>query len=685
MLRATFFIFPGDLWHALDCVLSPCIHTLKSHKKELPTARAQDLLLRQFEKPKGITGIITVMQKEKTLGLPDRCVEKKDDEGSYMDNNKLHPNRSSGIVPSQEATLRRQAEAKLQAWEELQPEVINLDNFRWYVHELRVHQIELEIQNEELRLSEQQLEASQGRFKALYDFAPVGYVTVSEEGLILEANRTAAVLWGVAAETLVRQPISRFILPEDQDIYYHHRMAIFETAEPQSCKLRLLRTGHPPFWARLETAPGMKCGLGPSVCCIILSDIHDGVLLAAEKTQLEVKYRQLQKADSLGIMAGAIAHHFNNLLGVVLGNLELASDELPKGTDVGDNINSAMAATRRAAEVSGSMLTYLGQALGKLEPLDFTETCRTALDRIREIMPKTVDLVVDFPAGGPMVNANAHQLQQVLKSLATNGWEALTDTQRIISLVVKTVTPMEIPETHHFPLDWQVREDLYACLEVTDTGYGIDTPDIEKIFDPFFSSKFLGRGLGLPIVLGIVRAHGGVVTVASEVNRGSVFSVFLPVFVGKISQPPRLAIKTPAITGGGTILVVDDEPTLCELAKAMLIHLGYSVLVAKDGIEALEVFRLHRESIRCVLCDLSMPRMDGWQTLSALRRLAPNLPVILSSGYDKVHAMVGHHSQHPQFFLGKPYDFAGLQEAIQQALTSIKVKQSEQQTGATSQ
>lgn len=581
---------------------------------------------------------------------------------------------------SPESPKRRQAEQKIRMMEELQSDLLDPKTVRRLVYDLRVHQIELEIQNDELRGLHEELEAAKKRFQDLYDFAPAGYITVSAQGVIVEANRTAATLLNLAEGTLVGQPFFRFILSVDQDIYYQHRAAIFETVEPQTCKLRLLRTDQPPFWARLATAPVDEGGQDPAMCRIMLSDINDGMRLAEEKKQLDAKCRQLKKTESLGRMAGAIAHHFNNLLGVVMGNLELAELGMAKKTDSSRNITSAMQAAQRAAEVSSSMLLYLGQSLAPREPLDFAATCYTGLAGLRAVMPEEVDMVVDFPTDGLSVNANAYQIIQVLKNLVTNAWEGQNQHRGTIDLSMKTIKHEDIPAASRYPLDFQSQHNLYACLTVRDSGCGIAAPDIEKIFDPFYSSRFLGRGLGLSIVLGIVRAHGGFLTVASKVGRGSLFSIFLPVCDREIVPAAGNTVpEEHGIAAGDTVLVVDDEPMLCEFADSALTRMGYKVLLAKDGLEAVEVFRQHGHSISCVLCDLIMPGMDGWETMSALRRLAPNLQIILSSGYDQTQAMGGEHADLPQFFLGKPYDLAGLSEVIGQALANAGKLQPQQQ------
>ena len=454
---------------------------------------------------------------------------------------------------------RRQAEKKIRMVEELQSDLLDPKTVRQLVSDLREYQIELEIQNEELRGLQQELEASKSRFKELYDFAPAGYITVSEQGVIVEGNRTAAHLLNVAAETLVGQTFFRFILAEDQDIYYQHRAVIFETAEPQSCKLRLLRPDLPPFWVRLVTAPvGGETNQSPAMCLIMFNDIHDGIRLAEEKNQLEAKCRNLEKAESLGRMAGAIAHSFNNLLGVVMGNLELAEDAIAQKTDSFRYITSSMQAARRAAEVSGSLLTYLGQSFAQQQPLDFAKTCHSGIGKLQSIMPKEIEIVADFPSDGPLVNANVYQIHQVLKNLLTNAWES--QNRGTIHLSMQTITPVDIPAARRYPLDSQFGHHLYASLSVRDTGCGIAAPDIEQIFDPFYTSSFLGRGLGLPIALGIVRAHGGFITVTSKVGKGSVFSIFLPVYEEEITLSTRRTIIGQEKSEGKTELIFKDEP-----------------------------------------------------------------------------------------------------------------------------
>jgi two-component system, cell cycle sensor histidine kinase and response regulator CckA len=569
--------------------------------------------------------------------------------------------------------LRRRAEALADERAGQMPENLEvpLEVALRALHELRVHQIELEMQNEELRRTQEELEISRTRYFDLYDLAPVGYFTLSEKGLILEANLTAAKLLGVARSALVKQPLSRFILSQDQDPYYLHCKALLAAVAPQSWELRLLRKDAEPFWAQVEatTTQGVD---GVPVCRAVVSDITERKLEAEKRAEVETKYRQLQKAEGLGRMAGAIAHHFNNHLAAVMGNLELAIGDVPRGTGSDERLTDALHAAREAAEVSKLMLTYLGQAQARTEPLDLSEICRRSVRLLQAAMPIDRALETDLPSLGPGIRANANEIQQILTNLVTNAWEAGSDAKGLVHLTVSTVSPAEIPVSRRFPLDWRPRDGDYACLEVVDRGSGIAEEDIEKIFDPFFSSKSTGRGLGLSVVLGLARAHGGAVTVKTEPGRGSTFRVFLPVSNAEVACQADEAPGSPEVAWGATVLLIEDEPMVRKLGQRALTGLGFTVLLAGDGVEAMEVFRQHKDEVRCVVCDVTMPRMDGWETLAALRKLAPGLPVVLASGYDKSQVMAGNHPELPGAFLSKPYRLHELRDAIRRALAGKK-------------
>ncbi|MDM8521871.1 response regulator [Desulfococcaceae bacterium HSG8] len=386
-----------------------------------------------------------------------------------------------------------------------------------------------------------------------------------------------------------------------------------------------------------------------------------------EKEKLEAKNRQLQKAESLARMTGAIAHNFNNQLFTVMGNLEMAMDDLPRDAASTGKLEEALQATLRAADMSGLMLTLLGQTTVKLEIADLADICRESLPELRSAMSKGIKLETDFPIPGPAVKVNTARMQQVLIHLATNAWEAADKGRGSVRLSVGTVSSADIPDSGRFPPDWQPQGNAHACLEVADKGCGIKPEDIENIFDPFFTDKFTGRGLGLAVVLGIVKALNGGVTVESELKRGSVFRVFLPLSEQNIPRPKDITAQTPPIKSG-VVLLVDDQDGVRIVAEAMLTRIGFEVLAAGNGAEAVEIFREKQANISVVISDLSMPIMNGWETLAAIRRICADIPMILASGYDEARVMNEKPGERVQFFLQKPYGMKTLKDALAKAL-----------------
>ncbi|MFZ5570698.1 MAG: transporter substrate-binding domain-containing protein [Thermodesulfobacteriota bacterium] len=509
-----------------------------------------------------------------------------------------------------------------------------------------------------LRLNRYLAEAEE-RFRGIVEKTTAGYFFIDTEGRFRNVNPAWLKMHGYdSPDEVIGQPFTLTQMPGDLETAQQNVARLlsgnpFPTGEfSRRCKDGSM--GYHTFSAQPVIRNGRVAGL-------------EGFIIdTSESKRTEEQTRQLQKAESLTRMAGAVAHHFNNQLSAVLGNLEIALEDLPREMDVSGYLREAIQAGRNAAEVSGLMLTYLGQSSARLEPLDLAEVCRSTLPMLREVIGKDVSLEAALPSStGPVVKAN-EQLRQLLKNIVLNAAETSTG-GGTIRLTLKTVRSDDIPESHRFPVEWSPQEVAYACLNVQDSGSGIAGRDIEQIFDPFYTTKFTGRGLGLPVALGIVKSYNGCIAVASEPGQGSVFQVFLPLSE-TVSLPAHKPATTSASTPGGSVLLIEDEERVRAMVTNMLAKLGYTVLAAGDGREGLETFQRHRDRIRIVLCDLTMPRMNGWETMAALRAIDPGIPIVLTSGHDETRVMQTDHPERPQAFLHKPYRKEELRTAFEKAL-----------------
>jgi len=392
---------------------------------------------------------------------------------------------------------------------------------------------------------------------------------------------------------------------------------------------------------------------------IAYTDITERKRAQVEKAKREELELTVLKNESLNRLAGAVAHHFSNQLQTVMLKLEMATSQNHRSEDLNKTLTSALQAARKAAMVSSQIRVYTGQAETNPESLDLAAVCRGHLEQIRSTLPQGVTLEIDLPSPGPNIVADPDQLRELLSNLITNAWEAGGNERGAIRVSLKTATAAEIPAGNRFPVDWQLRAPDYACLEVADLGCGIAPSDIAKVFDPFYSTKFHGRGLGLPVVLGILLSHRGVITVTSELGQGSVFRVYYPMLkeAMPLKQTPPVQLAPPRHeVKPCTVLVVEDNRDLRETLAMAFESYDFSVLTAADGVEAMELFHQHRDKIGCVLCDVSMPRMNGWETLAALRQIAPELPVILNSGHTENKIRGDRSTGLSYAFLQKPFD-----------------------------
>ena len=406
-------------------------------------------------------------------------------------------------------------------------------------------------------------------------------------------------------------------------------------------------------------------------------DITDRKRAEAQRLSLERQVQYAQKLESLGVLAGGIAHDFNNILMTILGNADLAMDGLSSHAPTCENIKEIQKASKRAAELARQMLAYSGKGRFVVEPLDLGMLVDEMAHLLEVSISKKAVLKYNFADNLPAINGDATQIRQIIMNLITNASEAIGDKSGVVALSTGAMDCDrayldDVNEILLAGLDEPLGEGIYVYIEVVDTGCGMDAETIEKIFDPFFTTKFTGRGLGMSAVLGIVRGHHGAIKIHSELGRGTTFKVLFPAGelpAGGDAIQERDADAAEAWRGRGTVLIADDEESIRAVGKQALCSMGFSVLTAADGREAIEIFGARADEIVCVLLDLTMPHMDGEQAFGELRRIRPDIQVILCSGYNEQDATQHFVGKGLAGFIQKPYDLSALRGKLMEVLT----------------
>ncbi|MCX7718391.1 MAG: response regulator [Candidatus Sumerlaeaceae bacterium] len=402
-----------------------------------------------------------------------------------------------------------------------------------------------------------------------------------------------------------------------------------------------------------------------------ISDITARVRGEEERRRLEAKVLEAQKLESLGILAGGIAHDFNNLLTSILGNTDLALADLPRDHPVREYLESVETAARRAAELCRQMLAYSGRGKFVMQHIDLNELVREMSHLLRVTLAKKASLKFNLSPGLPTVWGDATQLRQVIMNLITNASEAIGEETGSISVGTGLIQcDTALLQTATFGAD--LKAGPYVFLEVTDTGCGMGPDTLARIFDPFFSTKFTGRGLGLAAVLGIVRGHGGAIQVHSEKHKGTRFKVLLPACEEQAQAVVPTEDSDDSWTGYGTVLLADDDESVRVLGRRLLERLGFEVIPAADGREAVATFKARADGVRLVLLDLTMPRMDGIEAMQAIRQINPQIPIIISSGYNEDEMTDRLSGEPAQAFIQKPYQLPALRAALRRALAAAE-------------
>jgi len=668
-----------------------------------------------------------------------------------------------------------------------------LDDPQRLFHELQVHQIELELQNEELRHARGEVEVALEKYTTLYEFAPVGYLTLDRKGAVRSVNLAAVGLLGTERSRLNGSLFQLFLDPSDRPafalflekaccsqsqetfegrilqksppVFLHMeavaaaagqecRLALFDVTERRLMERKLLASeahyrlltegvsdvvwkldtdyrvtyispaderlrgyradeviGRPIFdmLAGNAVAPAREkvrlrqeaersgtrtatlafevqqlCRSGGLIWTEMLSTperdpqgtitgyhgVTRDITEQKKALKLEQQFLQAQKLESLGLLAGGIAHDFNNILMAIFGNADLALMDLDPEAPAAMSLHRIQEAAMRAAELTKQMLAYSGKGRFVLENLYLNRLLEKMLPLLQVSVARNAKLRLELPESLPPVLVDASQVHQVIMNLVINASEALGDAGGVITLRAGTLECGQGGPADAWP-DQSVREGRYVFLEVADTGCGMDREALHKLFDPFYSTKFAGRGLGLAAVQGIVKGHQGHLKVDSEPGLGATFTILLPESCQPAASLPAVRSRRDSgpegWKGAGTVLLVDDEQALRVIGTAMLKVLGFAPITARDGLEALEIFR-KTPGIVLVILDLTMPRLDGAGCFRELRRLDPGVKVVMSSGFSEQEVTREFAGMGLAGFIHKPYKVAGLSGIIRKVL-----------------
>ena len=494
---------------------------------------------------------------------------------------------------------------------------------------------------ETLEQSREELQEANQRLKAILEAAPVGILTTDADFVIQGLNRLAQELFGPASEK-VGQPLGSLLTKSQPGPGNHVCSGVRADGTSFPAQLKV---------SQLELHSGLV-----HICIVI--DLTESRRTELERQRLERQLYHSQKLESLGILAGGVAHDFNNMLMAITGYAEAALLDSPAQGPLRDTIVNIKATALRAAAVAQQMLSYAGKTNCAVERLSLNDILQSSAHPLKVTVPAHITWNLDLADKLPMVEADPGLMQQVIVNLVMNAVEAIGSEKGSITLStgVKGLSRAFLASTY-LP---QAEPGSYLYVACKDSGSGIDSDLTGRVFDPFYTTKSQGRGLGLSSVLGIVKVHGGTLHVESSPGQGSTFWAYFPVsHLPSVERPVRQVLSLV----GGKILVVDDQDAVRDATQGLVRRLGFEVLTASDGDQAVKICQQNGEDLVAVLMDVSMPTMGGNSAADEIGEQCPDLPIIMMSGY------TGEQSQTKSGpFLHKPITLDTLSEALQSVL-----------------
>ncbi len=504
-------------------------------------------------------------------------------------------------------------------------------------------------------------------YHRLFELMPGSVVLMDAGGVILDANPAFCRQIGHARETLLGQHVSTFSIDSTETIQRNiARLMAGEVLEHQVKNVQA--DGSLRHYELREAAIALPDGARGILA--LANDVTDRLRAEQEKLELERQLLHAEKLKSLGVLAGGIAHEYNNFLAAIIGNLDLAIMDLDAQSPVQSQLREAAVAALRASNLTQQMLAYSGRGRFVIAPVNLSRLIGGMAELLKASISRKASVKLNLAPELSFIEGDEPQLQQVLMNLVTNASEALGENPGLITITTRD-RHCEAAELAKSLTAKPLSPGRYVELEVRDSGAGMDEAVQHRLFEPFFSTKFTGRGLGMSVVMGVARGHQGAILVSSQPARGTTVSVLFPVIpttppvINSVPIPPTTtAASLPPLTG--TVLLVEDEPAIRLLMERILKRAGLRVLLAENGEEAVALFQQHANKITFIILDFTMPKMDGLETLAELRRHQPKVKAVLTSGYDAENMNQRYAHEGFAAFIRKPFQVETLLQVARQ-------------------
>ncbi len=518
-----------------------------------------------------------------------------------------------------------------------------------------------------IKMLDERCSSIENIYKTLFEHSGIAVVIIEKDTTISMANQRFAELAGMSRDAIEGKKSWReFVDPEDLEYMMKYHLARRSNPEgaPEQYEFTFIDNSRRKHNVLINI--GMIEGGDKSIASLL--DVSSLRRSEEKRIEMEREVRYAQRLESLGVMAAGIAHDFNNILMVIMGNADLIQSDMSPSHPNYDKTLDIIAASKRAADICKQMLAYAGEQHLVINEVDITAEIKKASRMLEVSIAKNAVLKYQLADNMPPVSADTMQLRQVILNLVINASEAVERDSGYITVATGTMhcSSLELRKSY---FNNNLVEGDYAYIKVSDNGIGMDERTKTHIFDPFYTTKFPGRGLGMSTVLGVVRAHQGTIKVESQTGEGSTITVLLPIAEkSKESSEPITRQKKLSLSMDGKVLLVDDEEGVLQVAKSMLESFGLEVMTARNGKEAIDIFLRHRENIGCIIMDLAMPHMNGERAAARIRDIDRNIPILIASGYDRNKMSKTFEYVDISGFIGKPFQRSALHRELSKAL-----------------